>query len=172
MAFVKRNHRNHIATGFFAGTRNERGNLSVTPSPEPPIRTPPRRGLPRWISNLWTRLVISTQNVYQGIVLQRSIDRFYLVFGGHIFFETFYVAVEFDLFSRLEDEPGLSTQRVSPLGWGLRPNPPGSLLGLCSVKFLKKSGDRYFNTSLTKKLLTKKAPKRARLRSASTPWNV
>jgi ubiquinone/menaquinone biosynthesis C-methylase UbiE len=158
MAFVKKNHRNHIATGFLATLMNERGNLSVTPPTEPPIGTPPRRGLPRWISNLWTRLVISTQNVYQGIVLQRSIDRFYLVFGGHIFFETLYAAVEFDLFSRLEDEPGLSTQEIATR-LGIEAQPARILLlGLTSVKFLKKSGDHYFNTTLTKKLLTKKSP--------------
>jgi hypothetical protein len=158
MAFVKKNHRNHIATGFLATLMNERGNLSVTPPTEPPIGTPPRRGLPRWISNLWTRLVISTQNVYQGIVLQRSIDRFYLVFRGHIFFETLYAAVENDLFSRLEDEPGLSTQEIATR-LGIEAQPARILLlGLTSVKFLKKSGDRLFQHVLTKKLLTKKSP--------------
>ena len=113
---------------------------------------------PRWITNLWNTVLVSSKRLVHSIFLNRSIERFYLVFGGHIFFETLYAAVENDLFSRLDREPGLTTEGIAAR-LGIESQPARILLlGLTSIKFLKKSKNRYYNTYLSKMLLTKESP--------------
>jgi hypothetical protein len=119
----------------------------------------PRSTFTRWISRLGNRFAVLRQRIMERFFLQRSLERFYLVFGGHIFFETLYAAVEFDLFTKLDEEPGLTAPGIAAR-LGIEAQPARILLlGLTSVRFLKKSGDRYYNTRLTKELLTRGSPR-------------
>lgn len=109
--------------------------------------------LTRWI----TRVAMGIQRIYERVISGRALDQFYLVFGGHIFFETLYAGVDFDLFSKLEEEPGLTVEEIASR-LGIESQPARILLlGLTSVKFLRKKGDRYFNSRWSSTLLTRQS---------------
>ncbi len=52
----------------------------------------------------WFRQAMNLFQAYviEGFIAKRQIEKFYMVFGGHIFFQTMRVAVELDLFSKLK----------------------------------------------------------------------
>lgn len=114
----------------------------------------------RLVINGWNRIeVFFIRHIYEGIILKRAKERFFLVFGGHIFFQTFHAAVKLDLFSLLSRKPNLTMKEIAA-HLGLDEQPTRILLfGLTTIKFLKKKGDRYNNTLLSKELLTKESPK-------------
>ena len=47
---------------------------------------------PRWITNLWNTVLVSSKRLVHSIFLNRSIERFYLVFGGHIFLSLIHIS--------------------------------------------------------------------------------
>jgi len=109
---------------------------------------------------LWNRGVsLFARRFVEGILLRRQAERFYLVFGGHLFFQTLRAAVEFDLFSLLAQSPGLDRSGIAER-LGIAEQPARiMLLGLTASGFLRKRGERYFNTWLTTDLLTKESPR-------------
>ena len=108
----------------------------------------------------WNRGVsFFTRNIVERIVLRKAIERFYLVFGGHIFFQTLRAAAQFDLFSLLAKEPGLTLEEIAAR-LDLQQQPVRiMLLGLVSSGFLRKSGPRYYNRRTTTELLTPDSPR-------------
>jgi SAM-dependent methyltransferase len=112
------------------------------------------------VSNAWNSIeVFFIRHVYENLLIKNAKERFYLVFGGHIFFETLYSAVKFNLFDLLDAKPGLTGEEIAQ-ALGVAEQPARILLlGLTSTDFLIKRGDRYWNTRLSAELLTSKSPK-------------
>ena len=122
--------------------------------------------LPRSISgskarNGWLKRLATMFQAYvvEGILAKREIEKFYLVFGGHIFFQTMRSAVELGLFSLLRKKPGLSCDEIAKsIGIEVQPTRI-MLLGLVSSKLLKKRGAKYYNTFVSRELLTSESPR-------------
>ncbi|MCC7402867.1 MAG: methyltransferase domain-containing protein [Bdellovibrionales bacterium] len=89
---------------------------------------------------------------------RRQIERFYLVFGGHIFFETLRTAVRLGLFDCLESEPKITRQQLAQR-LGLAEQPVRILLlGLTASGLIRKRGTGYRNTRVARMLLTAQSP--------------
>lgn len=125
------------------------------------MRIPNGGGSGKGLSRLWDRYVVlpSTRFV-EGVVLRRQVERLYLVFGGHIFFQTLRTAVQLDLFTLLAKEGPLTRQEIAKrLGIDEQ---PGRIvvLGLTVVGLLRKRGARYSNSHLAGLLLVKDSPRK------------
>ncbi len=94
-----------------------------------------------------THTVQKLSEVIKGLqISQKDVDHFLMIFGGHIFFQTLYAGVKFDLFTILEKEGPLTLQQIAKK-IGIEEQPARILLlGLVSVKILKKKGDLYSNS--------------------------
>ena len=84
--------------------------------------------------------------ILEETLLKSQINRFYLIFGGHIFFETLRTACQLDLFTLLHERKSLTREEIRKL-LNLEDQPLRIiLLGLVSIGLLKKRGDKYSNT--------------------------
>ena len=84
---------------------------------------------------------------------QKDVDHFSMIFGGHIYFQTLYVGVKFDLFTLLDENGSLSLEEIaSKLGIEIKPARI-LLLGLTSIKLLQKKGERYSNAPISLSLI-------------------
>lgn len=113
------------------------------------------------LSRLWDRyIVLPTTRFIEGVVLRRQVERLYLVFGGHIFFQTLRTAVQLDLFTLLAKEGPLTRQDIAKR-LGLDEQPARIVvLGLTVVGLLRKRGARYSNSHLAGLLLVKDSPRK------------
>lgn len=120
----------------------------------------PRQGFFGRFQRAWLRLKIDFINrVLDGVFFKRDWEHFYLAFGGHIFFQTLHAAVQFDLFTKLSNEPGLSKAEIASR-LGIQEQPARiMLLGLVSSGVLRKVGSRYYNTRVSEQMLSKNSPK-------------
>jgi SAM-dependent methyltransferase len=92
--------------------------------------------------------------------MRRQAERLYLVFGGHIFFETLRTAVQLDLFTLLAREGPLTRQEIARR-LGIDEQPARIvILGLVVSGLLRKRGDRYSNSHLAARLLVKDSPRK------------
>ena len=86
--------------------------------------------------------------ILEETLLKSQIDRFHMILGGHIFFETLRTACQLDLFTLLHERKSLTREEMRKL-LNLEDQPLRIiLLGLTSVKLLKKKGDEYSNTKI------------------------
>ena len=77
---------------------------------------------------------------------QKDVDHFLMIFGGHIYFQTMYAAVQFDLFTILDTEGPLTLEQIAEkLDIEIQPARI-LLLGLVSIKLLDKKKDLYKNS--------------------------
>jgi DNA-binding Lrp family transcriptional regulator len=107
----------------------------------------------RYISLPLTRFI-------EGVVLRRQVERLYLVFGGHIYFQTLRTAVQLDLFTLLEKEGPMTRQEIARR-LGIDEQPARIVvLGLTATGLLRKRGARYSNSHLAKILLVKDSPRK------------
>lgn len=91
----------------------------------------------------------------EGILLRRAKERFFLVFGGHIFFQTLHAAVQLDLFSLLAKNGPLTASEIAET-LEIDDQPAEILLlGLTSTGLITKRGPRYRVTRLSRELLTR-----------------
>lgn len=112
-----------------------------------------------FLERLWNRLVrLPLTRFVEGVVLRRYADRFYLLFGGHIFFQTLRSAVELDLFSLLAKHRRLTRQEIA--GYlGIEEQPARILLlGCTAVGLVRKKGETYRNSYLAQRLFVKGKP--------------
>jgi hypothetical protein len=132
------------ATGTATGDLSPR----VTPQPRDVlVRAKQSRG---WLGRVksWVQ-----RRIVEGVFLRRQAERLYLVFGGHIFFQTLHAGVHYGLFSLLQKQPGLTRQQVAEQ-LGLQEQPVRiMILGLVSAGLLKQRGQKLYNTILSKELL-------------------
>lgn len=98
--------------------------------------------------------------LFEIVFFKRQIEKFYLVFGGHIFFQTLRVAVQLRLFDLLKQNGSLELKEIAEkLSLQLQPTRK-ILLGLTSVGFIKKKGSRYSNSYLSDMLFVHSSPKK------------
>jgi len=98
------------------------------------------------------------RRVVEEIFLRRQAERLYLVFGGHIFFQTLHAAVHYGLFSLLKAKPGLTRQQVAD-ELQLAEQPVRiMILGLVSAGIIKQRRGRLYNTLLSGELLCADSP--------------
>ncbi len=96
----------------------------------------------------------------EGVVLRRQVERLYLVFGGHIFFQTLRTAVQLDLFTLLQREGPLTRQQIAQR-LGIEEQPARIVvLGLTVTGLLRKRGWRYSNSHLASILFVKDSPRK------------
>jgi SAM-dependent methyltransferase len=126
---------------------------------EHPMRDPdePRGALgnaiARYITMPMTRFI-------EAVVLRRQVERLYLVFGGHIYFQTLRTAVQLDVFTLLEKEGPLTRQEIAKR-LGIDEQPARIVvLGLTATGLLRKRGARYSNSHLARVLLVKDSPRK------------
>ena len=108
---------------------------------------------------LWDRHVaLPFARFVENILLRRQFERLYLVFGGHIFFQTLRTAVQLDLFTLLAKE-GPLTRQVIARRLGIQDQPARIVvLGMTAAGLLQKHGSRYSNSKLAEILLSKDSP--------------
>ena len=106
--------------------------------------------------SLWCRAVVLPAHwLSERVLLRRQWERFYLVFGGHIFFQTLRTAVKLDLFTLL-DKHGSLTRAEIARQLGISEQPARIvLLGCTAVGLLRKRGSRYSNTTLARRHLVR-----------------
>jgi hypothetical protein len=135
-------------------------SVATTTTLQRPLVTPAGDTLAHTLTKWFRRVTNAFQAyVFEGIIAKREIEKFYSVFGGHIFFQTMRAGVELDLFSILRRRPGLNRVELAR-AMGIEEQAARVLLlGLVSSKILKKRGDRYYNTFVSRELLTKESPR-------------
>lgn len=90
-------------------------------------------------------------------LIKPRLERFYLVFGGHVFFETLYVAAEYDLFTLLDERKGLTlSEIVRELSIEEQPCRI-LLLGLVASGIIRKQRDVYKNSAVSRILLSRRS---------------
>lgn len=133
-----------------APSRLERQKVRIRP-----IGVSPATGIGKPLARLkaWFQ-----RSVIEGILMKRQAERLYLVFGGHIFFQTLNAAARLDLFTLLRKHNGLTRDQICH-ELNIQAQPARILLlGLVSSGMLKKRGDVYRNTRLTNELLCADSP--------------
>jgi SAM-dependent methyltransferase len=125
------------------------------------MATPVDVGPQSAFSRLWDKYVnLPVTRFVEGVVLRRQVERLYLVFGGHIFFQTLRTAVQLDLFSLLARDGPLTRQEIARR-LGIQEQPARIIvLGLVTCGLLLKRGDRYRNSHLAELLLVKDSPRK------------
>ena len=113
------------------------------------------------MGGLWFRKVsLMLKRFVDDVVLKRQWERLYLVFGGHIFFQTLRTAVQLDLFSLLAKSGPLTRSQIAEK-LGIEEQPARIvLLGCTSVGLLRKRGTAYSNTALARRLLVQDSPEK------------
>jgi len=113
------------------------------------------------MANLLDRYVtLPLTRFVEGVLLRRQVERLYLVFGGHIFFQTLRTAVQLDLFTLLAKEGPLTREEIARR-LGIAEQPARIvLLGLTVVGLLRKRGRSYSNSHLAGLLLVKDSPRK------------
>jgi ubiquinone/menaquinone biosynthesis C-methylase UbiE len=106
------------------------------------------------LTTFWNRAIrLPIQRFFEGILLRRQVERLYLVFGGHIFFQTLRTAVKLGLFSLLAKEGRLTRRQIAER-LGIEEQPARIvLLGCTAVGLLRKHGQTYSNSYLANRLL-------------------
>src|SRR3989338_2515430 len=102
--------------------------------------------------NRFTRLLetirLKIRLILEETLLKNQIDRFHMILGGHIFFETLRTAAKLDLFTLLYERKSLTREEIRKI-LNIEDQPLRIILfGLTSVKLLKKKGDQYSNTKI------------------------
>ena len=99
------------------------------------------------------------EQILSRFIYRKQLREFYLVLGGHIFFQTLNAAAKLDLFSLLEKHKSLSIPEISEL-LHVEQKPIRILvLGLTSLGLIKKKKERYTNTFIAKQALTSQSKK-------------
>ena len=124
--------------------------------------TSPQNAAPRsMLERYWDRYVaLPATRFFENVVLRRQVERLYLVFGGHIFFQTLRTAVQLGLFSLLAKKGPLTRQEIARQ-LGVEEQPARIIvLGLTAVGLLRKRGQRYSNSHLAQLLLVQDSPRK------------
>jgi hypothetical protein len=112
-----------------------------------------------YVGRLWNRwFVLPRKRFIDEWLLRRHWERFYLVFGGHIFFQTLRTAIQLGIFDLLAEHPGLTRSEIAKRVGAAEQPVRIVLLGCTAVGFLVKKGDRYSNSKFASRLLVKKSP--------------
>ncbi|MBA3833217.1 MAG: methyltransferase domain-containing protein [Chthoniobacterales bacterium] len=107
-------------------------------------------GHPLWRMSNWIQRCL-----IERVLLRRLNQRVYLILGGHIFFQTLSAAVELDLFSILQRHKQMTREQIAKtLNCAEQPIRI-LLLGCTTLGLLRKRGQSYSNTMLSRTLLVR-----------------
>jgi SAM-dependent methyltransferase len=122
---------------------------------------PKQVNLQATVQRHWDRFVsLPLRRFVEGILQRRQLERLYLVFGGHIFFQTLRTAVQLDLFTLLAQMGPLTRDEIA-VRLRIAAQPTRIVvLGLTVTGLLRKRGDRYSNSHLAKILFVKDSPRK------------
>ena len=96
--------------------------------------------------------------IKEKILLKRPADRFYRIFGGHVFFQVLRSAVKLDLFTLLDDNKKMTVEQIyGKLSIEKQPCHI-LLLPLVALGLLKKKGEYYYNSFEGKYLFSRNSP--------------
>ena len=111
-------------------------------------------GAPGPLRRIWKRVCASAEKFLPA----PPIERIYPLLGGHIYFQTLSAAVQLDLFTLLNKQPGLTREEISAR-LGIQEKPARILLlGCTTLGLLRKTGSTYANSRLSDPLLVRGAP--------------
>jgi L-tyrosine C(3)-methyltransferase len=112
------------------------------------------------LKSLWFSAPVQARDdLLEEVVFQEELDRFWLVLGGHIYFQTLSAASRLDLFTLLERQPGLTRSQIAKqLGVAEKPIRI-LLLGCTFLGLVQKVEGGYVNSRVAKLFLTEKSPK-------------
>lgn len=98
------------------------------------------------------------ERFFLGFVLKTQSERFWHILGGHIFFQTLVTAAEVGVFDLLFKEGALNQEKIAQK-LKLDDKPVRIiLLGLVSIKVLKKRGEKYSLNYLSRRYLVSSSP--------------
>jgi len=101
----------------------------------------------------------SRTDLVEEVLFEGELDRFWLVLGGHIFFQTLRAATQLELFTLLSEHPGLTQPQIAER-LRLEEKPTRILLlGCTALGLLRKQGAAYANAPLAQLYLTSESPK-------------
>ncbi len=111
-----------------------------------------------WLQHRWGRANALAQRAFEALFLRRMTRDVYHLIGGHIFFQTVRSAVELGLFERLAEQPGMTREQLQA-SLELSEQPMRILLlGLVSLRLLKKKRGRFYNARITQICFLAKSP--------------
>jgi tRNA A58 N-methylase Trm61 len=111
-------------------------------------------GAPGPLRRIWRGVLAAAER----FLPKPPIERIYPLLGGHIYFQTLSAAVQLDLFTLLNDQPGLSGEEISTR-LGIQEKPARILLlGCTNLGLLRKTGATYANSRLTDRFLVRGVP--------------
>jgi hypothetical protein len=112
------------------------------------------------LKTIWVRNTGQPRaDLVEDLLFQEDMDRFWLILGGHIYFQTLSAAVRLDLFTLLSRKGGLTRLQIAD-ELGIEEKPARILLlGCAALKLLRKEGAIYINSPLAELLLTQDSPK-------------
>jgi len=100
----------------------------------------------------------SVRAVLEKFMPEPPIEQIYPLLGGQIYFQTLSAAVQFDLFTQLNRDPGLTCEAISAR-LGIQEKPARILLlGCTTLGLLRKTGATYANSRLADRFLVRGAP--------------
>lgn len=98
------------------------------------------------------------ERFFLGFLLRTPSERFWHILGGHIFFQTLVTAVEVGLFDLLHEAGPLTREQIAEK-LNLAPKPVRIiLLGLVSLRMVRKKSDRYSLNYLSRRYLVSTSP--------------
>src|SRR5262249_17477498 len=99
------------------------------------------------------------EDLVESVLFEEEQERFWLVLGGHMFFQSLSAGARLDLLTLLSRSPGLTRAAIaSQLGLADKPVRI-LLLGCAALRLLRKEGDRYFNAPMSERLLVRTSPR-------------
>jgi cyclopropane fatty-acyl-phospholipid synthase-like methyltransferase len=109
---------------------------------------------------VWTRSTgRSREDLVEDALFEEDRQRFMLILGGHIFFQTLSAAVRFDLFTRLSERGPLPRPQVAAQLGIADKAARILLLGCTALGLVRKTDSGYANTPLSELFLTRGSPK-------------
>jgi cyclopropane fatty-acyl-phospholipid synthase-like methyltransferase len=114
----------------------------------------------QFLKSLWPRSSERARDeLIEDTLFADDWEHFWLVLGGHIFFQTLSAAVRLDLFTLLSKHGGLTRGEISTR-LGIEDKPARILLlGCTTLKLLRKDGPTYANAPLAELLLNRRSPR-------------
>ena len=110
------------------------------------------------IKRTCNQAVLHYHRLIENLLIKKHIDKFYLIAGGHIFFQTLSASVELGLFSLLDEHPGLTCSEIASRLKTQEKPIRILLLGCTTLGLVRKQSNAYFNRKMTTALLTRKSP--------------
>lgn len=138
----------------YRDAKNKKASAKKPEVGRPASLTPIKRRFRALLTAFYRQIAVIKEKIML-LVLRRQTEKFYMVMGGHIFFQTLNAAIQLDLFTLLSRH-GYMTRSQIAYWLGIEDKPLRILLsGLMALGILKKKGESYGNTFLANTYLNR-----------------